>query len=225
MALPLSGKTNVTAPNAAYPYGDIKDNTGSNNGTPVNKSVYADIHQFFARIFALSGLTYNNLLDNATNGFQYVDALVKYIKIIIDGRPKHVISAYSTGQFTTTSGVNVILINNKSIDTESEFSITTGRFTPTEPGYYELTCNSQFNLPTGTAAAVSIGLDVRKNGSKINDNAITYITNNVFFYSVSSTIIVSLNGTSDYIDFAHNQSITATCNVGMSVNICMIARS
>lgn len=72
----LQNKTNVTAPNAQFPYGAVKDNTGTNNGTPVNVDTYGDMHQFFEKLFAESGLTANGLPDDATNGFQLYQALI-----------------------------------------------------------------------------------------------------------------------------------------------------
>lgn len=81
MAIKLENKTNVTAPGGDYPYGNIKDDTGVGDGTPVDKQVYADFHQFFARMLALSGITANNLPDNQTNTFQYYLALKKLANI------------------------------------------------------------------------------------------------------------------------------------------------
>jgi hypothetical protein len=76
MAVPLANKLNVEAPSAGFPFGNIKDNPGDNSGTAVNKAVYADLHQFFAKMFAESGLAYNNLPESATDGFQYFQALL-----------------------------------------------------------------------------------------------------------------------------------------------------
>lgn len=73
----LKDKTNVTAPNVNYPYGDIKDNTGIGDGTPVNRRVYADFHQFFSKLFNNSGLVANGLPDNEENGFQLFEALLR----------------------------------------------------------------------------------------------------------------------------------------------------
>lgn len=91
MAIKLENKTNVLAPNATYPYGNIKDNSGANDGTPVNTQVYGDIHQFFARLLALSGIVANGLPDNATNGFQYYEALQaniqSYVDALVDAAP------------------------------------------------------------------------------------------------------------------------------------------
>jgi hypothetical protein len=73
--IPLALKMNVTPPNVDYPRGDIKNNSGANDGTPVDRNVYGDIHQFFEKMFAESGLTANNMLDNETNGYQLYEAL------------------------------------------------------------------------------------------------------------------------------------------------------
>ena len=80
MAIKLEDKVNTEAPSATYPFGNIKDNTGSNNGTPVDKNVYADFHQFFAKMMSESGIAYNGLPDNNTDGFQYWLALVEAVK-------------------------------------------------------------------------------------------------------------------------------------------------
>lgn len=70
----LQTKPNVLAPNATYPYGQIVDDDGSSNGTPVNVQVYGDIHQFFESLMADSGISPNNLPDNLSNGFQLLQA-------------------------------------------------------------------------------------------------------------------------------------------------------
>lgn len=80
MAIKLEDKTNTAAPSGEFPYGNIKDNTGSNSGTPVNKLVYADFHQFFARLMAKATevdatFDYNDVPENAYDGFQYFEAL------------------------------------------------------------------------------------------------------------------------------------------------------
>lgn len=80
MAVKLEDKPNVEAPNATYPFGNIKDDTGANDGTPVNKLVYADFHQFFAKMMDAASVTYNDLVENAVNGFQYFTALIKTIR-------------------------------------------------------------------------------------------------------------------------------------------------
>lgn len=75
MAIKLLSKPNVDGVSASYPYGNIRDNPGDNTGTPVSKEVYADFHQFFERLMAQAGVTHNGNPDNATFGFQYIQAL------------------------------------------------------------------------------------------------------------------------------------------------------
>jgi hypothetical protein len=80
MARSLASKPNVTAPGGSYPFGRIKDNTGSGNGTPVNEQVYGDFHQFFEKVMATAGLTFNGLPENNADGFQYYNALITVIQ-------------------------------------------------------------------------------------------------------------------------------------------------
>ena len=57
-----------------YLNGRIQDDDGSGNGTPVNESVYGDIHQFFAKLMSLAGLIYNEIPENELTGYQLIDA-------------------------------------------------------------------------------------------------------------------------------------------------------
>ena len=59
----------------AYPNARIKDNDGSDNGTPVNEAVYGDIHEAFAKLMRLYGIPYNDFPDNEVTGYQYIEAL------------------------------------------------------------------------------------------------------------------------------------------------------
>lgn len=75
----LKNKPQTHPVSPQYPYGDIKDDTGAEDGTPIDRLVYADLHQLTERMFAKSGIAPNNLPDNATNGFQLYEALIKTI--------------------------------------------------------------------------------------------------------------------------------------------------
>lgn len=75
--IPLQDKPNTTVPSAQNPYGQIQDDDGTGNGTPVTKEVYQDHHIFFDRLMGLAGVTPNGLLDNAYDGFQLIEALFK----------------------------------------------------------------------------------------------------------------------------------------------------
>lgn len=60
-----------------YPDARIRNNTGSNDGTPISESVYGDIHETFAKFMRDAGLKYNNLPDNVSNGYQLYDAILR----------------------------------------------------------------------------------------------------------------------------------------------------
>lgn len=59
-----------------YPNKRIRNNDGSGNGTPVDESVYGDIHELMAKIMRESKTNYNGLPDNTNNGYQLYDALM-----------------------------------------------------------------------------------------------------------------------------------------------------
>ena len=60
---------------ANYPDARIRNNTGSNDGTPISEAVYGDIHETFAKFMREAGLNYNNLPDNVSNGYQLFEAI------------------------------------------------------------------------------------------------------------------------------------------------------
>jgi hypothetical protein len=59
-----------------YPDGRIKDNTGVGDGTPVNRLLYSDLHEYFAKLMRLANIAYNGLPDNEANGYQLVAAAI-----------------------------------------------------------------------------------------------------------------------------------------------------
>jgi hypothetical protein len=96
----LQNYPGISTPNSTYPNGNIVD-----KATPINKLVYADIHQTFAKLLRSSGilgLTPNGLPENEYNGFQYIEAMLNYFhnrKLQIDypGTPNgfNIYSIYS----------------------------------------------------------------------------------------------------------------------------------
>ncbi|PXX26286.1 hypothetical protein C7967_11548 [Thalassospira sp. 11-3] len=77
MARDKATLTNIDKSNLTdFPNGRIKDNSGAGDGTPVNERVYGDLHEVFAKLMRLYGISYNGLPDNETNGYQLLDALV-----------------------------------------------------------------------------------------------------------------------------------------------------
>lgn len=77
LAIGIENYPNITAADAYFPDGSIRDKTPSLPGTPVNKTVYDDIHQFFAKLLRIAGITASGIPENEYSGFQYVEALKK----------------------------------------------------------------------------------------------------------------------------------------------------
>lgn len=76
----LQNKTNVTAPDAVWLYGDINNNTGSGNGTPLDKEFTTDAMNFFERLMSKSSVVANGLPDNETNDWQLYEAFRELTK-------------------------------------------------------------------------------------------------------------------------------------------------
>lgn len=75
MARNKTNAPNIQSPSADYPDGRIRDNDGTNNGTPVNEFIYGDIHENIAKLMRRYSISYNNLPDNESNGYQIIEAL------------------------------------------------------------------------------------------------------------------------------------------------------
>lgn len=84
MAIGLENYPNIDVSDPAkYPSGAIKDNPGDNTGTPVNKLVYNDMHQFFFALLLQAGIAATGNPENAVDGYQYIEALVAKIRATI----------------------------------------------------------------------------------------------------------------------------------------------
>ena len=76
MSIGIQNFPNVDFPGTDYPDGRTKDNTGINNGTPVNLLTLGDYQQFFAKLLRAMNILPNGLPDNEYNGLQYWEALL-----------------------------------------------------------------------------------------------------------------------------------------------------
>lgn len=74
MAIKLTDKPNTDPASGSYNYGKIRDNDGTNNGTPVNTLVYSDLHLFFEKLMEAGGVTHNGLPDSDDDGYQLYQA-------------------------------------------------------------------------------------------------------------------------------------------------------
>jgi hypothetical protein len=155
-------KTNVTPAGGSYPYGDVKDNTGPNDGTPVNNELLADYVQFFERMMSESGITPNNLPDNSTNGFQLFEALKEVVK------PYKVYSALISQ--TGTSDPTLTVLTDEITGTIVWTRLSTGVYVGTLTGAF---------LIAKTFATL------QRNADEVN--AITRIDNNKLYVTTNST--------------------------------------
>jgi hypothetical protein len=75
----LQDKANVDAPSTAYPYGKQRNKIGVTPGTRWDVEQANDVYQLMEKMFDVSGLTANGQPDNATDGFQLFDALLRSV--------------------------------------------------------------------------------------------------------------------------------------------------
>lgn len=67
---------NINPSNADYPFGKIRNDEGSGDGTPVVEELYGDIHETITAIVKDSQIVIpNGLPDNASNGYQIFQAM------------------------------------------------------------------------------------------------------------------------------------------------------
>jgi len=117
-------------------------------------------------------------------------------------------SAYlGTAQAIPNNTNTRVNINTEEFDTNSNFNTTTNRFTPTVAGYYEVTGQASF-------AANATGLCqilIYKNGAFV---ATTQVKNDSAAAPVISTSkLLSMNGSTDYIELFVVQSSGASMNI------------
>ena len=90
------------------------------------------------------------------------------------------------------SGYERLIFGSKDFDTDNAFDLTTGRFSPRVPGYYQLTASMGTDDQRNTYATVAIF----KNGAKFRQG-VAVSTN---YCHVLVTAIVFFDGVSDYVE-------------------------
>lgn len=77
MAISKNTQTNIDDSDLAkYPNGQVKDDSGTGDGFPLERVTVSDHFEFFDKLIRLAGLTFNNTFDNETNGYQFVQAAI-----------------------------------------------------------------------------------------------------------------------------------------------------
>jgi len=107
----LRNKVNVKPPDSDFPFGRVKDDDGTRNGTPFDEALVGDAMQFFEKLMFDSGLAMNNLPEQSYTGFQLNQALGLVIQ--------QVVSAYiPSGVYTPTA----VAITNCTITGVNQFT-------------------------------------------------------------------------------------------------------
>ena len=75
MAIGIQNYDDISPADSEYPDGNIKDDTGADDGTPVEKTTYADMHQTLAKLLRLADITPSGNPENEYSGFQYIEAM------------------------------------------------------------------------------------------------------------------------------------------------------
>lgn len=155
-----------------YPNKRIRDNDGSNSGTPVNEPVYGDIHEFFAKLMRLTGINYNDLPDNEANGYQYIEALKR-------------LTTKNDVVYQITSDVNGLVVNfdlallqdqeylvcKSAINSSTQVQIKGGTTTRPLVLYYEFIVNDFLILKRNSTDIELLNLNPFKAATNIEEEA------------------------------------------------------
>jgi len=130
---------------------------------------------------------------------------------LITGGPAF--SAYKSSTQALTSGTYTKVTWSSAVfDTSNNFSIANSRFTPTVPGYYQLSYSVNLN---GNTAPNSAFTGLYKNGSQFYNFPQVVATT---VYAVAGSGLVYANGTTDYFE-VYVQTSASNCSVyGDAVN-------
>lgn len=96
--------------------------------------------------------------------------------------------------------------NQETLDSGNYFDLSTYKYTPLVEGYYLFSCAIKLDTATDSSNFV---MYIRKNGTEVLETS----TNSEYYNSTFGTLLIHMNGTTDYVDVAGNQ------NTGGAVNL------
>jgi hypothetical protein len=116
----------------------------------------------------------------------------------------------SSDQSTSDAITTKAQINNVLIDTNNCYDNTTNyRFTPTVAGKYLVYGNLRSNSNTNSATEYFL-THIYKNGSEVSQKAADFRNNyGGLVNSVYSSIVLDMNGTSDYVELFGTHAVTS----------------
>jgi hypothetical protein len=116
-------------------------------------------------------------------------------------------SAVGTSISVATATPTKLTATTVRFDTNSNYA--TSRFTPTVAGYYQINATAS----SGTSATGYVGVSIYKNGSAILNG--TIVTNSSVGPTVTTSTIVSMNGTTDYVEIYGTQTSGGSLTMGV----------
>lgn len=149
---------------------------------------------------AANTLTRTTFSDSSTGSAVSFAAGTKnvYISLVSAQVTVPIFKAHSSGAQTPTVNVTTkVSLQTEDIDTHSFFDNATNyRFTPQIKGYYSITGWIEYDNSTTNSMKVA---DIFLNGAAV-DYTSSYAVNTLANNTVTSNVVVFLNGSSDYIE-------------------------
>lgn len=147
MARQLSSVPNTDPPDGEYPGGKIRNDNPPTDGTPVIEELYGDITQFFHKLMRLAGISYNDLPENETQGFQFIQAMAAYVRTLSANTAERGVAELATNAETQAG------IDSQRIVTPAGLESKTA--TTTRKGIAETATNAETQTGTDTERIVT----------------------------------------------------------------------
>lgn len=106
----------------------------------------------------------------------------------------------STNQTITSGTATKVTFSSTSFDTNSNFSTANSRFTPTVAGYYQVNIGMDSGANT-TATYTRAIIIVYKNGTQLSVLQDVTFASPTAINKMSGSLLVQMNGSTDYLEF------------------------
>ncbi len=115
----------------------------------------------------------------------------------------------NSSQSTSHSTFTTLICNSEIFDSNSAYDVSNGRFTPQKAGKYFAYANIHWeSMETGT----TVELEIRKNGSRSGETNLIRRNSRAGDQSIFSSIIIDMNGSSDFLTLGGLQNSGFTKN-------------
>lgn len=186
--LPYAQDTDTTK----FPYGQIQNETATQEGTPVVRQIYGDVLTNIYKIVRDSGLNFNQLEDSEENGYQLLDALKVFSNKLNDLEQ---VVTVSGNQLEVNFDINNLPDNYVFIGKNSDFISEGVNYELSGTGSRTLSITAQRNISASsllliTLKASSITINVI-NQEEAQSSILTPFTGVISYNSSSKTYYIS----------------------------------